>query len=283
MKIIINKELCIKCGRCVEICPTQIFIRTQSKELEIRNVKACIACGHCVGVCPQAAISHSEFPVEKIHSIDREKLPTPKQVLLLCQTRRSNRAFSQKPIPQEALNMILEAAHRAPTAKNRQLIEFTLITDRERIHQTSAYAIEVLSKIAEKLQNPLIKIILKPFLHKLYALLPQFIGMKKKFDKGNDPILRNATAVIFFHAPKNQFSCHDANLAYQNASLMASSLGIAHFYTGFVCAAIEKDHSRRLAESFGIEGEIYAGMALAMPKFDFKNYIDKKDIKINRI
>ena len=34
----------------------------------------------------------------------------------MCKARRSNRAFSTRPIPREMLEQIIEAAHRAPTA-----------------------------------------------------------------------------------------------------------------------------------------------------------------------
>ncbi len=66
---------------------------------------------------------------DKIHPIDRNGLPSPEQVLLLCKARRSNRALSDRPVPQEAIDRILEAAHRAPTASNRQEVSFTVITD----------------------------------------------------------------------------------------------------------------------------------------------------------
>lgn len=73
------------------------------------------------------------------------------------------------------------------------------------------------------------------------------------------------------------------NLAYQNASLMAECLGVSQFYTGFVCSAIEQDKKGTLEKKLGIDGKIYAGMALGMPAFRYKNYIDRKDLKVNRL
>lgn len=97
-------------------------------------------------------------------------------------------------------------------------------------------------------------------------------------------ILRNATALILIHTPGNsRFGCQDANLAYQNGSLMAESLGVSQFYTGFVCSAIHQDKQGKLAKILGIQGKIHAGMALGMPAFEFPNYIDKKDIEVNRM
>ena len=63
-------------------------------------------------------------------------------------------------------------------------------------------------------------------------------------------ILRKA--VVFIHAPRtSRFGYQDANLAYQNASLMAECLGVSQFYTGFVCSAIEQDKKGHWKRNWG--------------------------------
>jgi hypothetical protein len=103
-------------------------------------------------------------------------------------------------------------------------------------------------------------------------------------EKGKDiGILRGATAVLLIHTPKSaRWGCVDSNLAYQNASLMAESLGVAQFYTGFVLRAT-KVRRKKLEKMLGINGDIHAGMALGMPKFEYLNYIDRKDINVKKI
>ena len=64
---------------------------------------------------------------------------------------------------------------------------------------------------------------------------------------------------------------------------MAESLGVAQFYTGFVCSAVEQDRNRRLAKMLGISGKIHAGMALGMPAFRYPNYIDRKNINVTKL
>ena len=158
--------------------------------------------------------------------------------MLLCKARRSNRAFTAKPVPEETLDRILEAAHRAPTASNLQRVAFTLVTDPEKLHAISAFTVGVFASILRKLENPLLKPVLKRIAPQLYGYVPHFKRLISEFDKGNDLILRGATAVILIHTPsESRFGCQDANLAYQNGSLMAESLGVAQFYTGFVCSA----------------------------------------------
>lgn len=281
----VRAESCIRCGKCVRVCPSKIFTQPASGgEIGLQGIGSCIVCGHCVAVCPTGSVEHGDFPPQKVHPVDRELLPLPEQVMLLCKARRSNRAFTAKPVPEETLDRILEAAHRAPTASNLQRVAFTLVTDPEKLHAISAFTVGVFASILRKLENPLLKPVLKRIAPQLYGYVPHFKRLISEFDKGNDLILRGATAVILIHTPsESRFGCQDANLAYQNGSLMAESLGVAQFYTGFVCSAVEQDRNRRLAKMLGISGKIRAGMALGMPAFRYPNYIDRKDINVTKL
>ena len=281
----VRAESCIRCGKCVRVCPSKIFTQPASGgEIGLQGIGSCIVCGHCVTVCPTGSVEHGDFPPQKVHPVDRELLPSPEQVMLLCKARRSNRAFTAKPVPEETLDRILEAAHRAPTASNLQRVAFTLVTDPEKLHAISAFTVGVFASILRKLENPLLKPVLKRIAPQLYGYVPHFKRLISEFDKGNDLILRGATAVILIHTPsESRFGCQDANLAYQNGSLMAESLGVAQFYTGFVCSAVEQDRNRRLAKMLGISGKIRAGMALGIPAFRYPNYIDRKDINVTKL
>ena len=280
----VRAESCIRCGKCVRVCPSKIFTQPASGgEIGLQGIGSCIVCGHCVAVCPTGSVEHGDFPPQKVHPVDRELLPS-EQVMLLCKARRSNRAFTAKPVPEETLDRILEAAHRAPTASNLQRVAFTLVTDPEKLHAISAFTVGVFASILRKLENPLLKPVLKRIAPQLYGYVPHFKRLISEFDKGNDLILRGATAVILIHTPsESRFGCQDANLAYQNGSLMAESLGVAQFYTGFVCSAVEQDRNRRLAKMLGISGKIRAGMALGIPAFRYPNYIDRKDINVTKL
>ena len=281
----VRAESCIRCGKCVRVCPSKIFTQPASGgEIGLQGIGSCIVCGHCVAVCPTGSVEHGDFPPQKVHPVDRELLPSPEQVMLLCKARRSNRAFTAKPVPEETLDRILEAAHRAPTASNLQRVAFTLVTDPEKLHAISAFTVGVFASTLRKLENPLLKPVLKRIAPQLYGYVPHFKRLISEFDKGNDLILRGATAVILIHTPsESRFGCQDANLAYQNGSLMAESLGVAQFYTGFVCSAVEQDRNRRLAKMLGISGKIRAGMALGIPAFRYPNYIDRKDINVTKL
>ena len=55
MKIAIDLESCIGCGKCVEICPANVFQMADYTPL-IANEEDCTLCGVCVDQCPKKAI-----------------------------------------------------------------------------------------------------------------------------------------------------------------------------------------------------------------------------------
>jgi len=49
-ELIFNEKKCVKCRRCVEVCPTRASTISERGEISIDR-RVCIACGKCVGVC----------------------------------------------------------------------------------------------------------------------------------------------------------------------------------------------------------------------------------------
>jgi nitroreductase len=255
------------------------------KSVQVVEERYCIRCGHCVAACGSRAVVHSDFPAEKNHAIDFSKCATPEQTLLLIRKRRSNRAFSSKQISEEFLSQILEAAHRAPTASNLQQVEFTLITNPEKLKLIAKFTLDTFMSPIKIVDNVVLRPIFKRFFYDIYKYIPMFRNMQRIYnEQGKDVgILRDATAVLLIHTPKtSRFGSEDCQLAYQNASLMAESLGVSQFYTGFVLGAV-KQRNQKLEKLLGINGKIHAGMALGMPLFEYPNYIDRKEIKVTRI
>jgi len=52
----INKEKCVGCGICVNICPVNA-ISIEDGKASIDQEK-CIHCGKCLNICPTNAIEH---------------------------------------------------------------------------------------------------------------------------------------------------------------------------------------------------------------------------------
>lgn len=274
----IDKESCTKCGNCARVCPAEIMVRDkETKAINLIEKNYCIGCGHCMDVCATNSIVHSDFPPERVHAIDYSRMPTPEQVMLLIKSRRSNRTITSRPVPPEMLEQIVEAARYAPTATNSRQVSFTLITDPEELRQVGNFTIDVFDSIVKLMLNPVVKLLLKPFCKELYGrYMLDFERLKKAHSEGKDPILRKATALLVIHTPKSsRFGCEDANLAYQNASLMAQSFGVSQVYMGFVLAAVKQKKKNLFSQTLGVDGKIQAIMALGMPAFEYPKYTDR--------
>lgn len=55
MAVKIDKETCIGCGACVDVCPVSALTMEDGKA--VCDEGACIDCGACIGTCPVQAIS----------------------------------------------------------------------------------------------------------------------------------------------------------------------------------------------------------------------------------
>ena len=280
----IDATRCVHCGKCAWVCPSEI-LRQEVKGggIQVHHPEECIACGHCVAVCAAEAIQHSSFPAGSTHPIDYDHLPSPAQLLALMQARRSNRALTNRPVPHEALARIVEAATLAPTATNARLLSFTVVTDPQKLRAVADFTIQVFDRLANLLLNPVVKCLVKPFQPELYEkYAPMFVSLKEAYAKGEDPILRKATALLVIHSPKsNRFGAEEANLAYQNASLMAESMGISQIYMGFVLTAIRQAKKGAFARLLGIDGEVFALMGLGMPAFRYPRAVDHQEQPIH--
>jgi len=51
----LDQDRCIGCGRCLEVCPHQVF-QLEAKLARIDDRDACMECGACAGNCPVRAI-----------------------------------------------------------------------------------------------------------------------------------------------------------------------------------------------------------------------------------
>lgn len=52
----LNQEMCVGCGRCLEVCPHQVFAANE-KKVTLADLNACMECGACALNCPVKAIS----------------------------------------------------------------------------------------------------------------------------------------------------------------------------------------------------------------------------------
>jgi nitroreductase len=218
-------------------------------------------------------------------------MPTSEQVMTLLKTRRSIRAFRDKPLTNETIESIIDGARFAPSGHNSQSTEFLIVQNKDVLKQVSTTVIEYLKFEIRRFGNPLFRTfalladreLAESGLHEI----PWFKQLIRLFESGEDPILNDAPALLAFHAPRTiGFADVNAQLALQNASLVAHSLGIGHFYTGWVlspCRAPRaRSWNRRIPSLIGIPpgNTLHGTLALGYPIPRFKNMIERNPPQI---
>jgi nitroreductase/NAD-dependent dihydropyrimidine dehydrogenase PreA subunit len=290
--VTIEAERCKKDGLCAEVCPKGIFVQREKLTIpKLMDEESCIACGQCVAICRQSAISHSEFPATTLRAIPFDQMPSPEDVMVLLKTRRSIRAFRDKPLANDTIERIIDGARFAPSGHNSQSTEFLVVQDRDLLNQVSAMVIEYLKFEIKRFSNPIFRTVTlladresaESGLHEI----PGFKRMIQMFESGSDPILHGAPVLLAFYARRTVgFADVNAQLALQNASLVAHALGIGHFYTGWVLAPCRapkaRAWNRRMPSLLGIPpgNLLHGALALGYPIPRFKNMIERKPARI---
>lgn len=278
IEITIDEARCKHCNHCVKVCPSAVFTRKRGEAPRVERPQSCIECGHCVDVCKAACIQHSSFAPDKIHEVNRDLLPTPRQLMELIRARRSNRMLTRDAVPQEALDDILEAARYAPTAENTRSVKLTVIRDAEALKTLEDSVMRFFIKLAGVLMSRPIAPITKRVIPDLYKEGLELKRFEQRWCAGEQPCICNATTLICFSAPKGyNFAMHDSNLAYQNASLMAESHGISQIYMGLITVALKMKGGKSAQKLLGIPKghQLCALMGLGVPAFHYERYTER--------
>ncbi|MGI6067869.1 [Fe-Fe] hydrogenase large subunit C-terminal domain-containing protein, partial [Absicoccus porci] len=70
-----HEDLCIRCGKCRDVCRDEISVLTYYDLSKTNDVPICVHCGQCANVCPVNSITEkSEVDTLKAAIADSEKL-----------------------------------------------------------------------------------------------------------------------------------------------------------------------------------------------------------------
>ena len=214
--IVIDKEKCIGCGKCLNVCFGGALKIEEGKAECIKD--DCLHCGQCVAICPANAVSIPDYDMEEVEEYDEKTFTiTPENYLHAVKFRRSIRDFKPEKIEHEKMVNILNAGRYSATARNLQACKFILIQDE----------LEEFKKLLWE-QVPVIAESFKETLPRYHALFTYFYRKYKKNPK-DDTLFFNTPSFLVI-AADNPW---DAGLAAANIENMAVAEGAGVLYSGY--------------------------------------------------
>jgi nitroreductase/NAD-dependent dihydropyrimidine dehydrogenase PreA subunit len=200
----LEKKACVPCGLCADHCPLALIGRdAEGYPCFRQDGEPCLQCGHCVAVCPGAALSLPELPAEPARP---ELFPTGPGMIAFLEALRSVRVFESRPVPRELLTRALDAARFAPSAKNRQPVEWAVLEDPAKVRTLAARF------LAGFRSNPLVQ--------------------DRHVAEGGDPVFRGAPHLALAHTARGTIWEGDAVIAATYFQLAAAALGLGTCWSG---------------------------------------------------
>ncbi len=275
-------QSCTNCNLCYEICPEDVF-ETGKESPVPSKPEECFLCGHCIAVCPKDSLVISDMDSENFKDISEEWNLDPDILTGFFRTRRSIRHYKDKRIPKKKLKKLIEAARYAPTAKNLQNFEITVITSREKRRELVGLVLEFFKSLVEKYKNPFFRFLFrikegKEKTRQVSELIPTFEEAYQKYQNGEDPLFYKAPAVVVLHAPEDKDTSKD-NCIYPlyHMILTGRAMGIGSCINGYFTAAASRNE--KIGKSLNVpeENKIYACATFGYSKYTFLKTVDRKE------
>jgi nitroreductase len=201
-------------------------------------------------------LTHTGLPKEAFLPVSKE-LPTPAMMDGLLMSRRSVRAFKDRPVARERLEALLDVARRAPTASNSQKLHWIVVEGRAKLHALSEETINWMraSEIdAAKLQQ---------------------------WENGYDFILRGAPTVIVACTPADYaWGKQDCAIALTFLELAAEARGLGVCWAGYLTRVAAVHPPLREALSVPEGYVVHGGLMLGERKHSYSRIPPRKPLSV---
>lgn len=223
--ILVDQDLCTRCGICSYVCPAGIVDAADENTLpRVSDTRAgmCIGCGHCEVHCPSQALLLNDRMDEKIPLPAGTGTTSPDDLGYYLKKRRSVRHFTKDIVPKEKVLELLDIARYAASAGNGQPVEWVVIHDPKKVQKIAGLTIEWMKTLVNSA-------------HPMSGYIPVLIGT---WESGNDIICRSAPHLIVATIPEgNPMAQTDAIIALTHFDIAAPAFGIGTCWAGFVAMA----------------------------------------------
>jgi nitroreductase/NAD-dependent dihydropyrimidine dehydrogenase PreA subunit len=253
--LLVNPDLCTRCGRCSAVCPMAIVSPAGKNTLPTVKDEAagrCIRCGHCEAFCPTQALLLNVRPDEKTPLPAGAGNLAPDDLRFYLKKRRSIRRFAQEPVSRETILEILDVARYAASGGNGQPVQWLVVNDPQKIRKIAEITIAWMRTL---LNTP----------HPLSSYLPRVIA---GWEAGFDVICLGAPHLLFAHIPNNNpIAAVDAIITLTHVDVAAPAFGVGTCWAGFVAAAATNHEPLRQELGLPAGRKFAYAMMLGHPKY----------------
>ena len=205
--VVIDKEKCIGCAKCVKDC-VAFALYIENGKANVRE--GCIECGHCFAICPVGAVDMPAYDKSDSEAVTNLSEINSETLLAGIKSRRTIRQYKSTPVEKEKLDMILKAGQYAPTGGNSQNVAFTILGSKQ-----------------DEIERECVKLFRAGV-----GVGSVFSKMLKNTEISDNFFFKGAPLVIVVsgHSEVN------ATIAAAYMELEANSLGLGVLYSGFFCS-----------------------------------------------
>ncbi len=257
--LVTDKSKCSKDQICAEVCPQHIieFDSDGFPFIKEEDVSKCMFCGHCVAVCPKAALELENLPLNKFSDVEKKwKIPF-EQLRPFLQSRRSIRAYREKEVEREKIEMLIDTARYAPTGLNLQSVKWKVVNGKDKVRAAVKHSMDFVNDLVEA-EHPMAKVL-------------NFDRFVKLYNSGSDPILLNAPAVILAYGKKDTPPLDkDCVIALTYLELSTYSMYLGACWGGYFEAAVNMWQPLKQFLDIPDEDMCYGALMIGYPKFKYK-------------
>lgn len=234
---------CIRCGMCTAVCPVNVFSLDAVQGITIQRAEICIGCGHCMSNCPVDAINVAGLCADG--NVADEPLVPYHSLCGLIRGRRSVRRFLTKSVSRHDIDELINVARYAPTARNCQAVNWTVVMSPARVQELTAIAVDWFREKGVK-------------------------GIYMPWDMGVDTVCRHAPHLVIVHSDDSTARpTEDAIIALTTFELLAAAKGFGTCWAGYFMSSAQDykplQQALELPEGHKVRGALLLGYAAVRP------------------
>jgi nitroreductase/NAD-dependent dihydropyrimidine dehydrogenase PreA subunit len=268
--ITINRDSCIQCGACVDICYARDVFAMKDDGPHVIHPEKCRLCGHCIAVCSTDSINQEKIPLQECPLIDPQQLPFLDMLLAAFRARRSFRRYRDRPVPHRLIQDLISCSRWIPTAENRQFLDWIVLDDEQKITGLLQSALDEVRRSTEKGRDAS-KFLEGLSVEEIDRIIEEGVQKKRRF-------FFNAPVVLAGFCDKDSVCAREeATYAAYNITLAAEQMGLGTCHIGSIQLLLEEFSYLQYEILDMPEGkEVHLLLTLGYPAWHFRRMVPRR-------